>query len=172
VSTAIQQGRRFEALGIDHFEEPIPHYDLPGLKQISDALDVAVSAGEQDAFRWWFQHLVLLGNVDILQPDIVNAGGPSETKRIYEMATTLNKPVMPHSPQAGINSMASMHVYATVQNATRPHEFSIEFSGPLDELAELYGEDVLPKDGVMELTDKPGFGIDLNEAAVARLTAK
>ena len=35
VSTAIQQGRRFEALGIDHFEEPIPHYDLPGLKQIS-----------------------------------------------------------------------------------------------------------------------------------------
>lgn len=172
VSTAIQQGRRFEELGIDHFEEPIPHYDLPGLKQIADALDVAVTAGEQDAFRWWFQHLVLLGNPDILQPDILSAGGPSEVKRIYEMATTLNKPVMPHSPQAGINSMASLHVYATVQNATRPHEFSIEFSGPLDELAELYGEDVLPKGGTMALTDKPGFGIELNEAAVQRLTAR
>lgn len=172
VSTAIQQGRRFEALGIDHFEEPIPHYDLPGLKQISDALDVAVSAGEQDALRWWFQNLVLLGNVDILQPDILNAGGPSEVKRIFDMATTLNKPVMPHSPQAGISSMASLHVYATVQNATRPHEFSIEFSGPLNDLAELYGEDVLPKNGAMQLTDKPGFGIELNEAAVARLTAK
>ena len=171
VSTAIQQGRRFEALGIDHFEEPIPHYDLPGLKQIADALDVAVSAGEQDAFRWWFQNLVLLGNVDILQPDILNAGGPSEVKRIFDMATTLNKPVMPHSPQAGISSMASLHVYATVQNATRPHEFSIEFSGPLDDLAELYGEDVLPKNGAIELTDKPGFGIELNEAAVARLKA-
>ena len=171
VSTAIQQGRRFEALGIDHFEEPIPHYDLPGLKQISDALDVAVSAGEQDALRWWFQNLVLLGNVDILQPDILNAGGPSEVKRIFDMATTLNKPVMPHSPQAGISSMASLHVYATVQNATRPHEFSIEFSGPLDDLADLYGEDVLPKNGAMQLTDKPGFGIELNEAAVARLTA-
>ena len=81
VSTAIQQGRRFEALGINHFEEPIPHYDLPGLKQVSDALDVAVSAGEQDAFRWWFEHLILLGNPDILQPDILNAGGPSEVKR-------------------------------------------------------------------------------------------
>ena len=171
VSTAIQQGRRFEALGIDHFEEPIPHYDLPGLKQIADALDVAVSAGEQDALRWWFQNLVLLGNVDILQPDILNAGGPSEVKRIFDMATTLNKPVMPHSPQAGISSMASLHVYATVQNATRPHEFSIEFSGPLDDLADLYGEDALPKDGAMQLTDKPGFGIELNEAAVARLTA-
>ena len=68
--------------------------------------------------------------------------------------------------------MASLHVYATVQNATRPHEFSVEFSGPLDDLAELFGEGVLPKDGTMELTDKPGFGIELNEAAVARLTAK
>ena len=172
VSTAIQQGRRFEELGIDHFEEPIPHYDLPGLKQVSDALDVAVSAGEQDAFRWWFQHLVMLGNPDILQPDILNVGGPSEVKRIYELATTLNKPVMPHSPQAGINSLASLHVYATVQNATRPHEFSIEFSGPLDDVADLYGEVVLPRDGVMELSDKPGFGVELNEAAVQRLTVR
>ena len=172
VSTAIQQGRRFEELGIDHFEEPIPHYDLPGLRQVSDALDVAVSAGEQDAFRWWFHQLVLLGDPDILQPDILNAGGPSEVKRIFEMATTLDKPVMPHSPQAGINSMASLHVYATVQNATRPHEFSIEFSGPLEDVAELYGESVLPKDGAMRLDDRPGFGIELNEAALARLTVR
>lgn len=170
VSTAIQQGRKFEELGIDHFEEPIPHYDPPGLRQVSDALDVAVSAGEQDAFRWWFHHLVLLGNPDILQPDILNAGGPSEVKRIYEMATVLDKPVMPHSPQAGINSVASLHVYATVQNATRPHEFSTEFSGPLDEIAELYGDHVIPVDGEMVLTDEPGLGIQLNEAAVARQT--
>ena len=66
VSTAIQQGRRFEALGINHFEEPIPNYDLPGLKQVADALDVAVSTGEQDAYRWGFHQLVLLGDPDIL----------------------------------------------------------------------------------------------------------
>jgi D-arabinonate dehydratase/D-galactarolactone cycloisomerase len=172
VSTAIQQGRRFEELGISHFEEPIPHYDLPGLKQIADSLDVAVSAGEQDAFRWWFHHLVLLGDPDILQPDILNAGGPTEVMRIYEMASTLDKPIMPHSPQAGINSMASLHTYATQQNATRPHEFSIEFSGPLDDVAELFGERVLPKDGAMELSDKPGFGIELNETALQKLSVE
>ena len=171
VSTAIQQGRRFEALGIDHFEEPIPHWDLPGLREISDALDVAVSAGEQDAFRWWFQNLVALGNPDILQPDILNAGGPSEVKRIFDYATTIDKPVMPHSPQAGINSMASLHVYATTLNANRPHEFSTEFSRPLEDVAELYGEHVLPKDGKIILTGRPGFGIDLNEAALQRLQA-
>ena len=172
VSTAIQQGRRFEELGIDHFEEPIPNWDLPGLKQVADALDVAVSAGEQDAFRWWFHHLVLLGDPDILQPDILGAGGPSEVKRIYEMAITLNKPLMPHSPAAGINSMASINVFSTLQNGTRPHEFSTEFSGPLDDVAELYGEGVIPKDGYMILSDRPGLGIELNEAAVAKMTVK
>ena len=172
VSTAIQQGRKFEELGIDHFEEPIPHNDLPGLKQIADALDVAVSAGEQVAYRWWFEHLVLLGNPDILQPDILSAGGPSEVKRIFDMATVLDKPVMPHSPQAGINSMASMHVYATVQNATRPHEFSTEFSGPLEDIRAIYGEHVVPQNGEVNLTDRPGLGIDLDEAKVEEFRLK
>ncbi|MYD43277.1 MAG: mandelate racemase/muconate lactonizing enzyme family protein [Gammaproteobacteria bacterium] len=172
VSTAIQQGRKFEELGINHFEEPIPHNDLPGLKQIADALDVAVSAGEQDAYRWWFEHLVLLGNPDILQPDILSAGGPTEVKKIFDMATILDKPVMPHSPQAGINSMASMHVYATVQNATRPHEFSTEFSGPLDDVAAIYGEHVVPLNGAINLTDRPGLGIDLDEGKVEEFRLK
>ena len=168
VSPAIQQGRRFEALGINHFEEPIPNTDLPGLKQVVDALDVAVSAGEQDAFRWWFDSLIRLGNPDILQPDILNAGGLTEVKRICDMAATYNKPVMPHSPNAGINSMASLHAYSTIQNATRPHEFSTEFSGPLDQVAELYGPSVIPVDGKMTLSDAPGLGIELNEAAVQK----
>jgi D-arabinonate dehydratase/D-galactarolactone cycloisomerase len=170
VSTAIQQGRKFEELGIDHFEEPLPNWDLPGLKQVADALDVAVSAGEQDAYRWWFHHLVLLGDPDILQPDILSAGGPSEVKKIFDLATMWNKPVMPHSPQAGINSMASLHTYSTVQNATRPHEFSTEFSGPLDDVHELYGDVVIPVKGQMHLSDRPGLGIELNENAVTKLT--
>ena len=68
--------------------------------------------------------------------------------------------------------MASLHAYVTVQNAPRPHEFSAEFSGPLDDVAELYGDGVLPKDGRMNLSSRPGLGIELNEAAVARLTYK
>ena len=86
------------------------------------------------------------------------------------MATTLDKPIMPHSPQAGINSMASLHTYASVQNATRPHEFSTEFSGPLEDVVDLYGEAVAPVEGSMLLSDRAGLGIELNETAVTRLT--
>ena len=79
VSTAIRQGRAFEELGIAHFEEPLPQYDYLGLRQVADALDVPVSSGEQEHTRWQFRDLIQIGNPDILQPDIVMAGGITES---------------------------------------------------------------------------------------------
>lgn len=171
VSTAIQQGVKFQALGIDHFEEPLPQYDLPGLRQVCDALDVAVSTGEQEISRWRFADLIALANPDILQPDILNAGGVSEVLKVYALAVLHNKPVMPHSPTAGINSMASLHAYSTVTNAVRPHEYSTEFSGDPRSVQELFNEPMLPEKGVMHLSDKPGLGLTLNEAALKKALA-
>ena len=168
VSTAITQGRRFEEMGIAHFEEPLPQYDLPGLKQVVDALDVAVSTGEQEQTRWRFRDLIDLANPDILQPDIIIAGGLSEVKRVFDLAVAHNKPVMPHSPTAGVNSMASLHAYSTLANGIKPHEYSNEFTGDPQQVQELFNEPVLPVDGVMHLTDAPGFGLTLNEKAVKK----
>ena len=89
-------------------------------------------------------------------------------KRIFDIATSLNKPVMPHSPQAGINSIASIQVYSTVQNGTRPHEFSTEFSANLDDISELYGNHVVPENGMININDNPGLGIELNEKLIQK----
>lgn len=167
VSTAIMQGLKFQDLGIAHFEEPLPQYDLPGLRQVVDALAVPISTGEQETSRWRFRDLIDEANPDILQPDVLNVGGISEVKRVYEIAVLRNKPVMPHSPTAGINSMASLHAYATVGNAVRPHEYSEEFiGGSLEQVAELFNEFEGPEGGRMHLPDRPGFGLTLNEKAV------
>src|SRR6476646_397371 len=131
VSTAIMQGRRFEDLGIAHFEEPIPYYDLPGLRQVVDALDVPVSSGEFESTRWRFVDLIELGNPDIVQPDILVGGGITELRRIADLASAYNKPVMPHAPFMGLDGTASLHVYATLQNGIRPHEFSTEGTAPM-----------------------------------------
>ncbi len=171
VSTAIEQGVKMQELGIAHFEEPLPQYDYPGYRQVVEALDVAISTGEQEVSRWRFRDLIALGNPDILQPDILNAGGPSEVKRIYEMALVANKPVMPHSPTAGINSMASLHTFATVKNATRPHEFSLEFSPAFEDLERLFVDPLLPEDGHIELSDAPGYGLEINEKELPNLIA-
>jgi D-arabinonate dehydratase/D-galactarolactone cycloisomerase len=172
VSTAITQGRRFEELGIAHFEEPIPYYDLPGLRQVVDALDVPVSSGEFEQTRWRFVDLIELGNPDIVQPDILMAGGITELRRIADLASSYNKPVMPHAPFMGLDGTASLHVYATLQNGVRPHEFSTEGTASIDQIAELFEEPIVPVDGTITLPDRPGLGLTLNERALAKAIVK
>ena len=168
VPTAIEQGRRLEAMGVAHFEEPLPSYDLRGLRQVVDALDCAVSTGEGENSAWRFRDLMDLANPDILQPDILKVGGLSETMRVYEMAVVNNKVVMPHSPSFGVNLVASLHAYSTVTNAVRPHEFSEEFTGPVERIAELFVEPIIPENGVIKLSDRPGFGLEFDEAALEK----
>jgi D-arabinonate dehydratase/D-galactarolactone cycloisomerase len=168
VPTAIEQGRRFEELGIAHFEEPLPQYDFPGLRQVVDALDCAVSTGEQEISSWRFRDLIQLSNPDILQPDVLNVGGLSEMKRVFEMAVVHNKIIMPHSPSIGANSLASLHAYSTVTNAVRPHEYSEEFTGPVERIAELFVDPIVPEGGVIRLSDRPGLGLELDQKALSK----
>ncbi|MAX19627.1 MAG: hypothetical protein CL709_07230 [Chloroflexi bacterium] len=167
VSTAIEQGRQLEEMGAAHFEEPLPQYDFPGLRQVVDALDVAISTGEQEISAWRFRDLMMLGNPDILQPDILNVGGLSEVVRVFEMAVVNNKVVMPHSPSLGLNSLASLHAYSTVTNAVRPHEFSEEFTGPVAHVASLFVDPIVPENGAIKLNDRPGLGVEIDEKALA-----
>ncbi len=171
VPTAITQGRRLEDMGVAHFEEPLPQYDFPGLRQVVDALDCPVSTGEQEISAWRFRDLIDLGNPDILQPDILNVGGVSEIMRVYEIAVAQNKVIMPHSPNIGANSLASLHAYSTVGNAIRPHEFSEEFTGPAENVAELFVDPIIPEDGKITLSDRPGLGLEIDESALARWIA-
>ena len=168
VPTAIQQGRKLEEIGVAHFEEPLPQYDLRGLRQVVDALDCAVSTGEQETSAWRFRDLIDLSNPDILQPDILNVGGLSEMVRVYEMAVSDNKVIMPHSPSVGVNSVASLHAYSTVTNAVRPHEFSEEFTGPTERIASLFVDPIVPENGVIKLPDRPGFGLEFDEVELER----
>tara|TARA_Y100000817_G_scaffold234120_1_gene186427 strand:+ start:1672 stop:2796 length:1125 start_codon:yes stop_codon:yes gene_type:complete len=163
VPTAIEQGRKFEEIGIAHFEEPLPQYDFPGLKQVVDALDCAVSTGEQEISPWAFRDLINLGNPDILQPDILNIGGLSGMMRVYELAVLYNKIVMPHAPYSGANSTASLHLYSTISNAVRPHEISEEFTGPVEQVAKLFKEPIVPKNGTITIPDRPGLGLEIDE---------
>ena len=167
VSTAIEQGRQLEEMGAAHFEEPLPQYDFPGLRQVVDALDVAISTGEQEISAWRFRDLMMLGNPDILQPDILNVGGLSEVVRVFEMAVVNNKVVMPHSPSLGLNSLASLHAYSTVTTAVRPHEFSEEFTGPVAHVASLFVDPIVPENGAIKLNDRPGLGVEIDEKALA-----
>ena len=92
--------------------------------------------------------------------------------RVYELAVLHNKIVMPHSPSVGANSMASLHLYSTITNAVRPHEFSEEFTGPAEQVGRLFKEPVLPVNGVLSIPNRPGLGLEIDEEYLNSLTNK
>jgi D-arabinonate dehydratase/D-galactarolactone cycloisomerase len=164
VSTAIAQGRRFEQHGIYHFEEPVPQYDYAGLAQVAGALEVPVSAGEHEYTRWQFRDLILQGQVDILQPDVVKCAGISEMMKIAVLAETFGKHFVPHQTQPTIGTAANLHCVAALQHANRPQEYT----GQNAELDALFLEPLTFVEGHLLVPDKPGLGLELNDEALAR----
>jgi L-alanine-DL-glutamate epimerase-like enolase superfamily enzyme len=99
------------------------------------------------------------------------AGGITGLRKVYTLCEAYNKPMMPHCPSAGISSAASLNLYATYQHAVRPHEYSYEFSGSLEAVAGLFQESIIPENGFIDLPDRPGHGLVLDEDAFAAAKA-
>jgi len=165
VSMAIRQGRRFEDMGIYHYEEPVAQYDYSGLAHVADVLDVPVSAGEHEYTRWQFRTLMEQGRVDIIQPDVVKCAGVTEMMRIAALGSAFGKQFVPHQTQPTIGTAANLHVCAALSDATRPQEYT----GDKPELAALFDEPLVFENGCIDVPRKPGLGLELHEDSLARL---
>jgi len=170
VNVAIKQGIKFEDLGgISYFEEPVATYDLEGLKKVVDALSLPISFGEYEKTYWRFKEVLKIANPDIIQPDILNVGGFSQLKKVYELARENKKLIFPHSPDIGILSFASLHMYSTI-NSSVAHEYSPElYKFKTEKLKNLFNEDILPVNGRIKLNDKHGLGLTVNEKFLKRV---
>jgi len=168
VPTAIRQGRKLEALGVAHFEEPVAPTNYEGIRQVAEALDVPVSAGEHEYTRWQFRDLIQIARPDIIQPDAVKCGGLTEALRIKALAETWDLPVMPHMTQPTVGNAASLHLCATIPLSSRPHEYT----GPRPDMDELFTDPWELREGTMTIPDRPGLGLTVNERGLERAIAR
>ncbi len=168
VSTAIQQGRKFEELGIYHYEEPVAQYDYSGIAEVADALDVPISAGEHEYTRWQFRDLIEQAKVDIIQPDVVKCGGISEMHKIAVLGSVYNKHFVPHQTQPTIGTAANVHVCAALADANRPQEYT----GQDPRLDALFKEPLIFEEGYIHVPQKPGLGLELDEERLRELDSQ
>jgi D-arabinonate dehydratase/D-galactarolactone cycloisomerase len=168
-STAILQGRRFESLGIYHYEEPLMVDDYSGYARVADALDVPSSAGEHEYTRRQFRELIERGKVDVIQPDVVKCGGLTEIRKIAALGETHHTHIIPHMTQPTIGTAANLHFIASLRGANRPQELT----RVNERLNSLFKEPIVPDaEGYLTVPAKPGLGLELDEAAFARATEK
>jgi L-alanine-DL-glutamate epimerase-like enolase superfamily enzyme len=166
-ATAIQQGRRFETLGIYHFEEPVMVDDYAAYARVADALDTPIAAGEHEYTRFQFRELIQRGRVDIIQPDIVKCGGFTEIRKIAALGEVHHKHLVPHMTMPSVGTAANIHFIASLRDATRPQELT-----RVDQqLNSLFKEPLIFEDGFLTVPPRPGLGLELDEEAFARACA-
>lgn len=93
---AIRRGRAFEDLGCYWWEEPIPADDVDGYAALADALDIPVATGENLYTRHDFARFLRRDAVDVIQPDLRRAGGPTALLQIGTMADAFRRPYASH----------------------------------------------------------------------------
>ena len=164
---AIRVGRRLEALDVFHFEEPTPFHDIDAMAQIADALDMPVAGGEQDHTRYRFREILERGAADIVQPDVIKAGGLSECKKIAAMADAFGRPVTPHNTNRTIGMAATLHFLASTPSARYSQECTI-----LPDLRPNPIRDAVMRepfrvvDGYLRAPEGPGLGVEVDDSVL------
>tara|TARA_Y100000815_G_C13301915_1_gene484929 strand:- start:277 stop:1416 length:1140 start_codon:yes stop_codon:yes gene_type:complete len=160
VHTAIELGQRLEKYRPFWFEEPVSQENVSEMAQVRNHVRIPIATGERLYLKYPFFELVKAQAVDVLQPDICNAGGITELKKIAAIAESQHVSMAPHNTNAAVGTVASMHLDVAMPNFLI-QEYHAEFYEP--HYFEVF--DGLPrqKDGYVELSEDAGFGLTLNE---------
>ena len=158
------------AFDLTFLEEPLPISDLDGMAELVRSSAVPIAAGENYYTRFEFRELFARRAVDIVQPDIIHAGGMGESLIIARMASSYNVPLAPHI-HATVGVPASIHLLAASSN-TLAAEY-ITSGGSYLLRRELCGEScMVDADGYVPVPEGPGLGFRINEEAFETYRAR
>ena len=166
---AIEVGRMLEQHGISHYEEPCPYWELEQTKEVTDALSLDVTGGEQDCDYGTWRQMIALRAVDSVQPAVMYMGGLTRTLEVARMAAAAGLPCTPHAANLGLVTMCTMHLLRAIPNAGKYLEFSIEGADYYPWQQGLFlGDPYRIVDGQAEVTEAPGWGVEVNPAWLER----
>jgi len=160
---AIEVGQMLQDQGVCHFEEPCPYWEFELTKQVTDALDIDVTGGEQDCDLPTWRRMIEQRIVDIVQPDICYVGGISRALRVARMAAAAGLPCTPHCANLSLVTLFTAHFLKSIPNAGQYLEFSIEGPEYYPWQQALFVESPYTiTDGRMTVSDAPGWGIEIS----------
>jgi len=168
VAEAKQFCRGVEDCDLTWFEEPVTADDKRGMAEVRASSAVPIATGESEFNRHDFRELAELRAADVFQPDLAICGGITEAMRIGVIASSFNLRLAPHLWTGAPGFTAGMHVAAA-----SPAGFILEYSlarSPL--LHDLAAGMPAVADGMVEIPERPGLGLEINREFVERYAVR
>jgi len=145
-------------------EEPFTPDNLQAYADLSRRTPVPIAAGENHYTRQAFRDLFSQGCITIAQADCTKAGGISEVKKIMDMAAAWHFWAAPHTSHTIISTAANAHLLCALSNAL---VFEADVAGINPFRTDLAGPVYQVVDGHIEPLDRPGLGLEIDEAVLA-----
>jgi len=165
VKSIIRLGKAYEKYNLSWMEDVIPWTYTDLLKEISDQSPTPILTGEDIYLKEPFRVLCEKHAVSKIHPDLATSGGILETHKIADMAEEYGVPMAMHFAGTPVSCMANVHCAATTQNFLAMENHSLDVPW-WSSLVQEYAKTPIVNHGWIEVPDRPGLGITLNEDVV------
>ena len=133
---------------------------------IQRAVKTPIATGERLTGVHAFRDLFERRAASVIQPDLTHCGGFTEARRIAALAEAYRVAVAPHNPQGPVSTAASLEFgFATPSYIICE---TVHSDVPWRETVVREGFVVDKKSRVVRPNSRPGLGIEIDEAEVAR----
>ncbi len=164
VTSAIKLGELCDKYNFYALEEPATPLRPEFQKLIREKVRTPLAAGERLYTRWQFLNYFKDNSIQLVQPDACNCGGISECKKICTRAEAFDVKAQIHCAGGPISTAAALQLTAATTNfAIYEHHFR----STQPSIARLGKYDYQPVNGKFYVSDRPGLGQELSEAAIA-----
>jgi len=149
-----------EHLNLWFLEDPVPPENAEAFARLTAASKVPIATGENLYTRQSFRPFIEKQACDIIQPDAQKCGGLLEMKKIADWADLYYMNMLCHNMCSPVGSIASGHACMAIRSFLALESDSVEIPYWADIIQH---DGPIYRDGYLEVADKPGLGIELNE---------
>ena len=161
---AVTAARRLERFDPGFYEEPVPA-DVEPLRRVAEQSPVPIATGESFVTHRGFADLLSRSDIRVVQPDVGRAGGITELLKIANMAAAERVGFAPHNAAGPVMTHAAVHVGAVSPAFMIQETFEAAFHPDWSE--DLLVDPLDIGDGTIAVPDRPGLGVELDEAVLA-----
>jgi len=162
---AAELGKRLEPYRLFWLEDPVPAELQEGFRLIRQHTTTPLAVGEVLPTVWDFRTLITEQLIDYVRTSVQRAGGISHLRKIAALAELYHVRMGCHGATdlSPVTMAAALHVDVSIPN------FGIQEYMPHTEATyEVFPRAYAFRDGCLHLSDAPGLGVDIDEAAAAR----
>ena len=163
-NTAAILGKALEPYRIMYYEEPTMPCNPGVFNHIKSRCSLPLATGERSYTRWGFRQFFEDRTLDVIQPDLANTGGITETKKICDMAQVYDVGVQIHVCGGPIATAAALQVEAAIPNFVIHEEHNANLLEVFKKAGKYYHH---PVDGFYTVPELPGIGQEMSEEAMA-----